>query len=85
MLQLKKKFEKFDERWRKHLADTFSAKNKLSAERHAFWIDHEFLRLLYHNDFEIAPNVFRANQPSEKRIYEWKKTKGIKVLKVVIN
>ena len=78
MLELKKKFEQFDDKWRKHLSNTFSNRNKQSAERHAFWIDHEFLRVLYHNDFEIAPNVFRANQPSEKRIYEWKKTKGIK-------
>jgi len=78
LLKLKKKFEQFDDKWRKHLSNTFSNRNKQSAERHAFWIDHEFLRVLYHNDFEIAPNVFRANQPSEKRIYEWKKTKGIK-------
>ena len=30
-----------------HLSDTFSDRNKQSAERHAFWIDHEFLRVFY--------------------------------------
>ena len=39
MLELKKKFEQFDDKWRKHLSNTFSNRNKQSAERHAFWID----------------------------------------------
>ncbi len=43
----------------------------LSAKRHAFWIDHEFLRYFYHNDAKVAPGVFRANQPSPDRIMRW--------------
>ena len=77
MFNLKQKFEKFDENWRSDLEKAFSSSNKKSAEKHAFWIDHEFLRILYHNNFEIAPGVFRSNQPSEKRILEWQKEKGI--------
>ena len=77
MFNLKQKFEKFDENWRADLAKSFSSSNKKSAEKHAFWIDHEFLRVLYHNNFQIAPGVFRSNQPSEKRILEWQKEKGI--------
>ncbi len=75
---MKQKFEKFDEDWRVDLETSFSSSNKKSAEKHAFWIDHEFLRILYHNNFEIAPGVFRSNQPSEKRILEWQKKKGIR-------
>ena len=78
LFRLKQKFEKFDENWRSDLEKTFSSSNKKSAEKHAFWIDHEFLRILYHNNFEIAPGVFRSNQPSEKRIVEWQKEKGIR-------
>ena len=78
MFYLKQKFEKFDEDWRVDLETSFSSSNKKSAEKHAFWIDHEFLRILYHNNFEIAPGVFRSNQPSEKRILEWQKEKGIR-------
>ena len=77
MLNFKKKFEEFDERWRRDLENNFSTHNKKSAARHAFWIDHEFLRILYHNDFEIAPGVYRSNQPSEKRLLEWKEKKNI--------
>ena len=77
LFNLKQKFEKFDENWRSDLEKTFSSSNKKSAEKHAFWIDHEFLRILYHNNFQIAPGVFRSNQPSEKRILEWQREKGI--------
>ena len=78
MFYLKQKFEKFDENWRVDLETSFSSSNKKSAEKHAFWIDHEFLRILYHNNFEIAPGVFRSNQPSEKRILKWQRENGIK-------
>ena len=44
LFNLKQKFEKFDEDWRADLAKSFSSTNKKSAEKHAFWIDHEFLR-----------------------------------------
>ena len=77
LFNLKQKFERFDENWRSDLEKTFSSSNKKSAEKHAFWIDHEFLRIFYHNNFQIAPGVFRSNQPSEKRILEWQKEKGI--------
>ena len=77
LFNLKQKFEKFDENWRSDLEKTFSSSNKKSAEKHAFWIDHEFLRIFYHNNFQIAPGVFRSNQPSEKRILEWQREKGI--------
>jgi protein tyrosine phosphatase (PTP) superfamily phosphohydrolase (DUF442 family) len=79
-LKLKEKFEKFDDNWRAELARSFSDGNQRSAERHAFWIDHEFLRVFYHNDFEIAPGVYRSNQPSERRIYEWREKKGVKTI-----
>ena len=77
LFNLKQKFEKFDENWRSDLEKTFSSSNKNSAKKHAFWIDHEFLRIFYHNNFQIAPGVFRSNQPSEKRILEWQKKKGV--------
>lgn len=39
--------------------------------RRAFWqfqlVDHAFLRALWTNEAEIAPGVFRANQPSPRR------------------
>ncbi len=38
---------------------------------HNFWIDQGVVRLLWKNTAEIAPGVFRANQPDRKRLEEW--------------
>ena len=77
---LKKKFESYDQKWRKSFEPWEpSANNLVSAQKHAFWIDHEFLRILYHNTAEVAPGVYRANQPSPERIKIWKK-RGIKTI-----
>ncbi len=78
MKNLKQKFEKFDYNWRLSLEGGLNTRNKrISAIRHSFWMDHEFLRKLYHNDYKIADGVYRANQPSPKRIEMWSK-RGLK-------
>ena len=70
--KLKKKFEKFDLNWRKSLEPWDASEDRLnSAQKHSFWIDHEFLRFFYHNSAKVAPGVFRANQPSPNRIITW--------------
>ena len=70
--KLKKRFEEFDLNWRKSLEPWEGNEIQLaSAERHAFWIDHEFLRYFYHNMAKVAPGVYRANQPSPNRIIKW--------------
>lgn len=51
--------------------------------RLAYWhfqlFDHAFLRGLWQNLYEIAPGVWRSNQPSPKRIKKYKKM-GIKTI-----
>ena len=77
---LKNKFNKFDLDWRKSIENFDGSKKQFnSAKRHAFWIDHEFLRYFYHNQAEVAPGVFRSNQPSPERIEIWAKI-GIKTI-----
>lgn len=44
---------------------------------HNFWIDQGVVRLLWKNTAEIAPGVFRANQPNHKRLEEWQR-KGLR-------
>lgn len=39
---------------------------------HFTFADHAFLRGLWTNMFEIAPGVWRANQPSPRRLARWK-------------
>lgn len=52
------------------------------ARRAAWWhfvlVDHAFLRGLWTNLAEIAPGVWRANQPSPKRFIEYKERLGLK-------
>lgn len=47
------------------------------ARRRAWWhfqlLDHAFLRVVWWNLFEIAPNVWRSNQPSPKRLKRYKR------------
>ena len=77
---LKNKFNHFDLEWRRSF-EKFDGSKKLyaSAKRHAFWMDHECLRVLYHNQSKVAPGVYRSNQPSPERIKNWAK-KGIKTI-----
>ena len=77
---IKNKFNKFDLDWRKSIENLDGSKKQYnSAKRHAFWIDHEFLRFFYHNKAEVAPGVFRSNQPSPDRLKTWAKS-GIKTV-----
>ncbi|MCA8881731.1 MAG: tyrosine-protein phosphatase [Rhodobacteraceae bacterium] len=47
------------------------------ARRHAFWhfqlLDHAFLRIVWWNLAEIAPDVWRSNQPSPSRLKRYKR------------
>ncbi|WP_165971710.1 phosphatase domain-containing protein [Meridianimarinicoccus aquatilis] len=47
------------------------------ARRRAWWhfqlLDHAFLRVVWWNLFEIAPDVWRSNQPSPKRLKRYKR------------
>ena len=77
---LKNKFNNFDLEWRKSFERYDGSKKQYdSAKRHAFWMDHEILRALYHNQSKVAPGVYRSNQPSPNRIKTWAK-KGIKTI-----
>lgn len=41
---------------------------------HLVFVDHGFLRWLWHNTEEIAPGVWRSNQPDRRRLRRWKKS-----------
>lgn len=41
---------------------------------HFVFVDHGFLRLFWHNTSEIAPGVWRSNQPDLRRLRRWKRT-----------
>ena len=51
------------------------------ARRAAWWhfqlSDHAFLRVFWTNLHQIAPGVYRSNQPSPQRLHRWKRTLGL--------
>ena len=80
MKNLINKFDNFEKNWRAYLENgPLTPIRRRSAINHSFWMDHECLRQFYHNDHEIAKNVFRSNQPSPERIKAWS-DKGIKTI-----
>ncbi len=49
------------------------------AQRDMFWRDHGFVRAIWKNRFEIAPGVWRSNQPAPADIAEFAKM-GVKTI-----
>ena len=45
-----------------------------------YWFDHAILRTFWTNFFEIAPGIYRSNQPTERRLKDFKKMGGKSVL-----
>jgi len=51
--------------------DISTPEARKQARFHFNWIDHGILRIHWKNFHRIAPDVYRANQPSPKRLAEW--------------
>ena len=80
---LKDKLKQLERRVRTSFGDDISTPTK---RRQAFWhyhlFDHAFLRTFWTNLYEIAPGVYRSNQPVHARWRRYKRRLG---LKTVIN
>ena len=64
------------QKWEKNYRERFShdivnIEERKKSQFYMSWIDHEVLRVLWHNFDEIAPNVYRANQPTRARIVKY--------------
>jgi len=49
-------------------ADMSDPATRRRAERSVFWMDHGFVRAWWHNFEQIAPGVYRSNQPTRVRL-----------------
>lgn len=56
-----------------------SPKVHRAAMRHLMLTDHGFLRLFWTHEYEIAPGVWRSNQPAPDRIAKWA-TRGVRTI-----
>ncbi len=66
------------QQWERHLRDRYGRDiSTPRARRRAWWhfqlMDHAFLRVVWWNLFEIAPGVWRSNQPSPKRLLKYRR------------
>ncbi len=73
--------------WQRRMAGTYGTDISTPEARRAAWwhfqlMDHAFLRVLWTNLDQIAPGVWRSNQPSAWRLARYKDRLG---LKAVIN
>lgn len=57
--------------------DLKTATGRASAMRWFYWRDHHVLRLKWHNFAQVAPGVYRSNQPDMKRLKTYQKL-GVK-------
>jgi protein tyrosine/serine phosphatase len=71
--------------WQTRLADKFGRDISTPEARRAAWWhfqlnDHAFLRVWWTNLDEIAPGVWRSNQPSPERLRLWARELGLKTV-----
>ncbi|MFT5638816.1 MAG: protein tyrosine/serine phosphatase [Paracoccaceae bacterium] len=66
--------------WRDYVGgDISTPEARKRALFHFNWLDHGILRIWWKNFHELAPGAYRANQPSPKRLAEFK-AMGIKTI-----
>jgi len=61
------------------LASALTDQDRKSAERYVYWSDHGMLRTFWTNFGEVAPGVYRSNQPDHDRLLKYKEM-GIKAV-----
>lgn len=76
--QIKTRLDRLESTLRNSFGDDISTPK---GRRAAFWhfqlMDHAFLRVLWTNLYQVAPDVWRSNQPSPRRLARYKRM-GIK-------
>ena len=64
-----------------HIApDLSTTQGRARARRELVWGDHGFLRAAFSNLHQISPEIWRANQPSPKKVVEYAETLGIRTI-----
>ncbi|KCZ55580.1 hypothetical protein HY29_11735 [Hyphomonas beringensis] len=61
-------------------ADLTTREGRARARREMVWQDHGFLRAAFSNLHQISPEMWRANQPSPKKVVEYAEKLGIRTI-----
>ena len=77
-MQLIKRITDWERRLRaSYNTDLSTPENRRRAHIYNLWFDHAILRTVWTNFFEVAPGVYRSNQPTHRR-FEKLKARGIR-------
>lgn len=80
-MSLASSIKSFEKRIRNYYnKDLSTPENRRRAMIYNLWFDHAILRIYWTNYFEIAPGVFRSNQPTNKRFETLKKNGIVSIL-----
>ena len=72
--------EEREREWRRSFGmDITDPAQRRKARRQYLWLDHAILRTFWTNEAQIAPGVWRSNQPTHSR-FEALKARGIKTI-----
>lgn len=79
-MSLWQKFKSAERGWRNSLGkDISTPATRRRARRHFLFIDHGILRVWWRNFHQIDTDVYRSNQPSPRRLAQFK-AKGVKTI-----
>ncbi|SLN47611.1 fused DSP-PTPase phosphatase/NAD kinase-like protein [Roseisalinus antarcticus] len=80
-MTLFKTLQRAEQKWRRGFGTDISDPAQRRRSRwHYNWLDHAQLRRLWSNQKEIAPGVWRSNQPSRARLKALRDGKGVRTI-----
>ena len=72
--QLIDRFNEAERKWRRSFGmDITDPVERRRSRWHYNWLDHAALRIFWHNFKEIAPGVYRSNQPTHARLERYRR------------
>lgn len=75
------RIEEAERRWRRGFGmDITDPARRRSSFWHYNWLDHAHLRRLWTNESEIAPGVWRSNQPTLRRLRRLRDRHGVRMV-----
>lgn len=81
MPSLSERLAQAERRWRRSFGtDISTPAARRQAHWHYNWLDHAHLRRLFSNQYQIAPGVWRSNQPTLRRLRRLRDRHGLKTV-----
>jgi len=81
MASLSERLARAERRWRRSFGtDISTPAARRQAQWHYNWLDHAHIRRLFSNQYQMAPGVWRSNQPTLRRLRRLRDRHGLKTV-----